>query len=101
MGQYAEWAIEDEIASYRPDRNSKENTPKSKNNGVRSWILNNSSHIKGFYNKQTAFDDYDKRINKIIRLYCPDLTLKQGTLHISDNFKEFKQWYKQLNIIES
>ena len=101
MGQYAEWSIEGEIASYRSDRNNKESTPKSKNNGVRSWVLNNSSHIKGFYNKQTAFDDYDKRINKVIRLYCSDLTLKQGTLFISNNFIKFKQWYKQLKTIES
>ena len=73
-------------------------TDKNRRNGVRRYIENNAKHIKGFYNKETQFDNINIRVNNIIRLYtkCETKSVRGATLRISHEFIKFVKWFKQL-----
>lgn len=99
----SELEIENIILDFLQEKPNKNNktyplTDKNRRNGVRRYILNNAKHIKGFYNKETQFDNIEIRINHIIRLYtkCETKSLRGATLRISYNFNKFIEWFKQL-----
>lgn len=63
--------------------------------GVRKYIEQNCSHILNFNKKETQCNTMYMRVNFIINLYDNrDISLKQKTINISENFNEFKLWLK-------
>jgi len=99
----SELEIENDILNLLKENPNKNNktyplTDKNRRNGVRNYIKTNGKHIKGFYNKDTQFDQFENRINNIIRLYtkCETKSVRGATLRISHDFNNFVEWFKQL-----
>ena len=63
--------------------------------GIRKYIALNCSHILNFNKKQTQYNTMYMRINFIINMYdSSNISLKQKSIKISENFNEFKVWLK-------
>ena len=101
MGDIADWLVEIEMG-FHPDfdtdgtyigKSTRKHKPQNKVNGVESWILNNT--------KKSTKGDWQRLIYEIVEKYKvhnPAIKHKTrvGTFtNISDNFKEFKEWFKQ------